>query len=821
MKHTYGGLAAVMLLVTFNLFYYNTVAQKTTSTYSLSGKVTDNLGVPLQGASIYVPDLRRGTIADAEGKFVITGLPAGNYYVEASFAGYKTQVLPLNFDKSLQVDFKLEISVTEDKEIVITGVSQATTLKRNPLPVVNVSRQLIQQSLTTNIINVIASVPGVAAVTTGPNVAKPFIRGLGFNRVVTLFDGIRLEGQQWGDEHGVEIDENTVDRAEVVKGPASLLYGSDALAGVVNLFPAQVLPSDKGKGNVALEYQTNNNQLEGTVNLAKNTGPFSWSLVGTQKIAADYQNKVDGRVYNTGFNQSSLFFQSTLNKSWGFSRIGASFLNLLQEIPDGNRDSASRKFLKPVSDDDEFEIVSKKELRSYKISPVHQLVRHITLYNSTSLRAGSGRVLAGIGWQKNIRKEFESVEEQEAELSLGLSTLTYDVKYLSGRLGDIRLTGGVNGLLQNNRITGGEEFLIPEFRQFDLGPFLFARYNREKLQIDGGIRMDFRHVNADALYVKEVDGEEVPVTGIDTVGAERLFANYSNNFTGLSGSIGFSYRVDEKWNLKLNVARGFRAPNIPEITSNGIHAGSRIYQLGNSNLKPEFSFQQDLGVTYSAEHVTIGADIFNNQIQNYIFNTKLVNAAGEDTVVVPGYETFRYTASRAHLWGGEFLIDLHPHPLDWLHFENSFSFILARNLGTKTHGVNAEEKYLPFIPPLHGKSELRASFREWKQLENIFIKLQLELFAAQNRFYAMNATESRTAGYQLLNFGVGAGIINKKGVTVLNLSLLCNNVLNAAYQSHLSRLKYFEEYPDHPGGRYGIYGMGRNVSLKLSVPFNI
>ena len=820
MKLFYRAHVAIAMAIVLNILSNNVAAQKSANSHALSGIVSDLTGNPLPGASVYIPDLRRGSVAGDDGKYLISDLPEGNYYVEASFSGYKTKVVSLQLNKSLQVNFRLEVSVTEEKEIVITGLSQATTLKRNPLPIVSVPRQLLQQSLSTNIINVIANVPGVSAVTTGPNVAKPFIRGLGFNRVVTLFDGIRLEGQQWGDEHGVEIDENTVDRAEVIKGPSSLLYGSDALAGIVNLFPERIMPSENGRGAVSVEYQTNNNLMEGSVNLARGTGPFNWSFVGTQKMAADYRNRIDGRVYNTGFQQSSVFYQSTLNKSWGYSRMGASYLSLLQEIPDGKRDSATRKFLKPVTDDD-YEIATPRELRSYRIAPVHQLVQHFTVYNNTRVRAGSGRLATVIGWQHNGRKEFESLETNDPELSLGLSTLTYDMKYLSGKIGNLHITGGVNGLLQHNKITGGSEFLIPEYRQFDVGPLLFGRISLDKVEIDGGIRFDSRHIRSDALYVQESGGETTPVTGVDTVGAERIFAPFNHTFGGLSGSVGLSYRLSEKWNLKFNMARGFRAPNITELTANGIHAGSRMYQLGNEALKPEFSFQQDVGVTYNSKHLTITSEFFNNHIQNYIFNSRVFASSGGDSVIVPGYETFKYIAARAHLWGGEFLIDVHPHPLDWLHFENSLSFIFARNTGSAGHIISSDEKYLPFIPPVQGRSELRANFAEWHGLKNVFIKLQMEVFAAQNRYYALNETESRTPGYQLVNFGSGADIMGKKGKKLFHLSVLCNNILNTAYQSHLSRLKYFEEYPNDPRGHHGIYGMGRNVSIKVSVPFDI
>ena len=218
--------------------------------------------------------------------------------------------------------------------------------------------------------------------------------------------------------------------------------------------------------------------------------------------------------------------------------------------------------------------------------------------------------------------------------------------------------------------------------------------------------------------------------------------------------------------------------------------------------------------------MTISADLFNNDIQNYIYNQKLSNADGTDSVIVPGNETFKYVAAKANLFGGEFTVDIHPHPLDWLHFENSLSVVYGSNKGVNGK-ISSKAKYLPFIPPLHTLSELRGNFKNIdKHFSNAYIKLQLEIYATQNRVYLENNTETQTPGYQLLNMGMGTDVSNKKGNVIFNVSLACNNILDVAYQSHLNRLKYFEEYPGNFTGRNGIYNMGRNISVKVNVPLN-
>ncbi len=200
-----------------------------------------------------------------------------------------------------------------------------------------------------------------------------------------------------------------------------------------------------------------------------------------------------------------------------------------------------------------------------------------------------------------------------------------------------------------------------------------------------------------------------------------------------------------------------------------------------------------LALTFNSTHVTVSADVFNNNIQNYIYNEKLLNAAGQDSIIVPGNQTFKFVAARAQLYGGELSVDVHPHPWDWLHFENSLSVVYGLNKGVPGEGkISDSAKYLPFIPPLHTISELRANLKKAGNVfANAFVKVQFEVYAAQNRVYLQNNTETPTAGYQLFNAGFGTDVLNKKGKAMFNISFLGNNLFNVAYQSGLNRLKIF------------------------------
>lgn len=801
-------------------------AQKSTARFTLSGKIITENNEPLAGASIYISDLKKGTIADSHGNYLLKNIPTGTYLVEVKFIGFKTMLEHIYFDENKTADFSMVISITEENEIVITGTSKATSLKRNPIPIISINKQYLQTNLSTNIIDAISKVPGLNAVTTGPNVSKPFIRGLGFNRILTLYDGIRQEGQQWGNEHGIEVDQNIVDKIEVIKGPASLIYGSDAIAGVINLLPAKSPPSGTIAGTINSEYQTNNGLYNNSAGIAGKENGISWGAIASHKMATNYRNKYDGRVFNTSFKEFNLSGNLEVSKAWGYNRTGVTLFDNLQEIPDGKRDSASRKFEKLISEDqDEWAIVPARELRSYKISDVHQRVQHYRIYNSSSFIIGGDRLAVNLGFQRSLRREFEDPESSAPALFLELNSWTYDAKYYFHDSKGVSITAGLNGMFQDNKVEKGHEFIIPSYQQFDIGPFVYAKKSLGPLEIAGGLRYDVRNFRNNDLYVDEdpQTGLEKPVYGIDTVGAEQLFTANNQTFNGPSGSLGVSYRFNKQWSAKANIGRGYRAPNVSEISSNGVHAGAKIYQLGNRHFKPEFNLQQDIGVTFNSEHVTVNADLFNNDIQNYIYNEKVLNVDGGDSIIVPGNQTFQYVASRANLKGGELVVDIHPHPLDWLHFENALSVVYGINKGTKNGPkLSDDARYLPFIPPLHTRSELRGNFdRVGKNMKNAFIKVQFEMYAKQDRAFLENDTETPTKGYQLMHAGIGTDVVNRKGDILFNITFFGSNLLDVAYQSHLNRLKYFEDYPGNFTGRNGIYNMGRNFSVKVNVPLRI
>lgn len=798
---------------------------------SLSGTVKNNLThEPLVGAVIYFPDFKTGAVSGTDGNYTVNNLPRTKTLVQIKMLGYKTIVKPIDLKETEQLDIEMEESVVEEEEIVVSGTSHATEIKRSPIPMVSIDQKYLNQNASSNIIDAMVKIPGVNAVSTGPNISKPYIRGLGFNRILTLFDGVRQDGQQWGDEHGIEVDQYLIDRIEVIKGPASLIYGSDALAGVVNLLPANTLPDGLIKGQVLGNYQTNNNQISSSLALAGNQKGFVWGFRVSQKQASNYQNKYDGRVYGTKYKENNLNAYLGFNKSWGYSHLNFTLYDNNQEVPDGSRDSLTRKFTKQITEDDTLRpIVSDEDLSSYKIADIRQSVQHYRVYSSSNIYFGKSKLSLKFGFQQSKRREFGHPQHVSIPaLSLVLNTYSYDIKYSLPIVMGWETMLGLNGMYQQNKSIDATEFVIPDYNSFDIGPFIFTKKTFGKLDVTVGARYDSRIFRNDAMYTTIN-----PQTGFDMLSQKndsdtnvvKQFDSYQHTFSGFSGSIGMSYNFSEHLGLKFNVARGYRSPNIAEISAKGVHPGTGFQQLGDANFKPEFSLQEDLGLFFETEHISGSVEVFHNLIDNYIYNEKLVSTFGGDSIFSEGgndYQVFKFRQTKAQLYGGEFSFDIHPHPLDWLHFENTASLVYATNLGGHGATITDSTKYLPFIPPFHTNSELRADIKKkFACFSSTFIKFGLQYYAPQNRAFLAYNTETKTPGYTLLDAGFGTDIVNKKNLTLFSISVMVNNLTDVAYQSNMSRLKYFESYPNNNTGRSGIYNMGRNISFKLVIPINI
>ena len=690
-------------------------------------------------------------------------------------------------------------------EVKVTGVTGITKLKHSTTPVSIISPQVLRSTASANIIDAIAHQPGISQLTTGGSISKPIIRGLGYNRVIVISEGVRQEGQQWGDEHGVEVEGSSVGSVEILKGPASLMYGSDAMAGVVILHPQPTLPDGRMLINFGTEYQTNNGLFDYNLSMAGNHKGFVWDARYSDKIAHAYKNKYDGYVPGSQFGERAGRLMLGINKSWGHSRLTATAYHLTPGIIEGERDEETGQLECATSN-----------VKTYSKALPFQKVKHYKAVWDNSLNFAAGNLKAIIGYQQNRRQEFEESAD-ECELYFKLHTLTYDLRYTTHEFGGWKLSTGIGGMSQQSG-NHGEEYLIPDYRLFDFGIYTTATKSLgTHWTLNGGLRYDHRQMHGDAL---EEDGQ-------------MRFTDFSRHFNGLTGSAGAVCNINRHFNLRFNLARGFRTPNMSELASNGVHEGSIRYEQGDHNLKAEYSLQADLGLDFTSRYVSAQLALFANRIDNYIFTHRLPYE------IQPGYLTYAYTQGDARLLGFEAGVDF--HPIHSVHFANTLSYVDAQQMH-----MPASTKYLPYTPAPRWTSELKWELfhhshstigkRQCSMFDaadnaqcsmfnaqcftfnNLYIAARVDCYFRQSHIYRADDTETVTPGYALLSLSAGTDI-QVKGKKVAEFYLTAENLLNKAYQDHLSRLKYAEE--NIVTGRRGVYNMGRNITLKLIVPINI
>ena len=656
-------------------------------------------------------------------------------------------------------------------EVLVTSFVGNQQVKQSPAPVSIISARQLEVQPSSNLIDAIAHQPGISQVTTGSGISKPVIRGLGFNRVLVVDDGVRQEGQQWGDEHGVEIDQHTVHSVEIVKGPASLRYGSDAMAGAIVLRSAPVLLDGEMKAQLSSGYQTNNGLWDYSLNMQGNQGGFVWNTLYSGKLAHDYRNRYDGYVHGSRYREQSLSQMLGLNKRWGYSHLTLIYYHLTPGIVEGEEEGD----------------------KSYGKALPFQQIHHYKAVLDNSIRLGDGALKAILGYQLNHRQEFENSPD-ECGLNLALHTMTYDVHYDWAQMMGWQFSVGMNGMYQQSE-NQGVEFLIPDYQLFDYGVFAMASKQVGKMNFSGGVRYDWRHLHSLALMD---DGQ-------------LRFKDFGRDFHGFSGCLGMTYEIANGLNAKLNLSHGFRAPNISELGANGVHEGAQLYQKGNTKLKPENSWQLDFGMDYSSSVVYAQVALFANRIGNYIFSERMADEDG-NPMYLDDMPVYQYTSGDARIVGGEVSVDVHPMPR--LHIGNSFAYVNSVQL----HQPH-EAKYLPFTPAPRWNADVKYEFVcGGRTFDNLFVKMAMECNLRQNHFYAVNQTESATPSYTLFHLYAGTDVCHRDN-RLFSIYLLGENLFDRAYQNHLSRLKNLGLNP--MTGRQGVYNMGRNFSVRFVIPIGL
>ncbi len=732
MKHFFSILCIGLSLVTY-------------SQNILSGKITSINNEPLTGVDIYAPNLHKGTITNKDGNYIFKNLPNNSITIVFAFIGYKSVSKTIELNKeNTNLDIVLKESVFQMDEIIVSTPFNKLQ-SENVMKVEHKTIQQLQRQGAITLIEGLSKIAGISQVSTGVSIGKPVIRGLSGNRVLVYAQGVRLDNQQFGDEHGLGLNDAGVESVEVIKGPASLLYGSDALGGVIYFNPERFTYSNSVTSSISQRYFTNTQGTNTTFNFKASAEKLKFLTSLAYISHLDYKTPNDSRVTNTRFNEydvktglqySNNQFSSTLRYNYNLLNLGINEEGIEEQSTHRNPD------------------FPKQRVHNHILS----LHNHIFFKNSS--------LDVDIGYLFNDRSEFE--DSNQASLRMLLNTLNYNIKYHLSEFKNIESIIGIQGMHQTNT-NKAEKLLIPDATTNDIGIFGTANYDWKKNSIQAGLRFDNRNINTKKYGI---------------FGDINFIEVLNKSFTSFTASAGYKTDILKKTILRVNVATGFRAPNLAELTSNGVHEGTNRYEIGNANLKNEQNYQLDVALEYNNEHIEFFANGFYNSINDYIF----ISPTEE---VIDNTNVFKYLQDNANLYGGEFGFHLHPHPLDWLHFESSFETVI----GKQKNGT-----YLPLIPANKLSTTLRTEFALKNWLKNGYASLKLENVFNQNN---VSSFETNTKGYNLLHFSLGGNIKFNKIKFKLNLNV--HNLFDTTYISHLSRLK-----------RDGIQNIGRTIMLGVN-----
>lgn len=714
----------------------------------ISGTVTDAQNLPIPSVSVYAPDLHKSTITDSNGYYEIKSIPTGKLKISFSYVGFTSQnkIIAIT-DNETQLNVLLEETHFEMDEVVVsTGFNKLQS--QNVMKVEHETIGSLQQKGTTTLVEGLATIPGVAQVSTGTSIGKPVIRGLTGNRVLVYSQGVRIENQQFGDEHGLGLNSAGVESVEVIKGPASLLYGSDAMGGVLYFNPEKFADSHSFKGDFSQRFFSNTLGSSSSLGLKTSTDNWKFLVRGTYDTHSDYKTGGNERVTNTRYNEKDFKTAIGYSNSAFSSVLRYNYNELDLGIPEDGIGAQSE---------------SKTTL-----FPRQGVSNHLLSLNNNFFFTNS-KLEANMGYIANDRSEFE--DSNTAGLRMQLKTFNYDVKYHLPVYGNFESIIGVQGMHQTNTNLG-EEYLIPDAKTNDIGFFGTTNYQWKSNVIQAGLRYDNRKINSEAQGV---------------LGEEGSFVALDKSFDSFNASLGYKTDLLQNLTMRINLASGFRAPNLAELTSNGVHEGTNRYEIGNANLETEQNVQTDLNLEYKNTHFEFFVNGFYNHINNYIYTSP----TGE---LLENNAVFEYIQNDAKLYGGEIGLHFHPHPLDWLHFESSFENVT----GEKNNG-----DYLPLIPANNWNNTIRTEFNFKNWLEKGFATLSVSKTFEQSN---VSGFETHSDGYTLVNLGFGGTI--PLGKNTFDVHLNFNNMFNETYIAHLSRLK-----------TDGIANIGRNVSLGVEFKF--
>ena len=775
---------------------------------TISGIVLDEEKVPLEGATIRLTPGNHISIADRNGFFEFTAPALRQYALYVSYIGYAAKVVDIYPESEGRiVQIHLQPLVEQLNEVVVQTDQIDIRKKEESLSIQTVGDSFIRQNLGGSLMKSLERLPGVSTIGIGSGQSKPLIRGLGFNRVVVINNGVKHEGQQWGADHGLEIDQFSVHQAEVIMGAASFMYGSDAIGGAINIKSAPVPEPESFGGSIDLVGKTNNNLYGASINLYGRKQTFFFNTRITHQDYGDYQVPTD-RVYVYDFavdlheqhlrNSAGKEFNTHFDFGLVHEKIKSIFY--LSNISSSSGFFANAHGLEPRRVDSDLHDKSNRDI----LYP-RQEVNHFKIINSSEFYFSKDYMLkTEIGYQHNFRQEFSQyvnhgymppVYPEESTIPSDLER-EFDKHVFTANIRGYRWFGkhsirvGLNGEHQDNTI-GGWGFLVPSFRQTTVGAFVYDKFQlNNALLLHGALRYDFGTISM-FRYEDWFASETVTDGKMESSYIERA-GNQSRKFNSLVWSAGLNYNKG-KLGLKANIGKSFRMPIAKELGANGVNYHYFSYERGDINLDPEQSYQVDLGLNWTQPQWSASISPFYNYFPNYIY---LNPTSQHDYLYGAGNQVFEYTQSKVLRYGSE--IQAKWEFYKGLSLELLGEYVYARQISGDKEGYT-----LPFSPPASALLSLTWSPALSERLHDTFFSIDCRLTAKQNNIVP---PERKTPGYQVIDLRAGTRISLYDTPIAVNLQV--QNLLNTRYMNHTSFYRLI-----------GLPEPGRNVILSIKIPF--
>ncbi|MBU2996322.1 TonB-dependent receptor [Cellulophaga baltica] len=754
--------------------------------------LTPAVGATIVGENLY-------TFSSDTGAFTINNLSKAKYTFTISHIGCEPKTISVAVGPNMK---ELNVYLSEDatvlEEVKVNAKTSEREVMETPIVTQTVSKEFLDQNRENTLMQTLSKVAGVSTINIGSGQSKPVIRGLGFNRVAVVQNGIKHEAQQWGNDHGLEIDQHGIENIQIIKGPASLLYGSDAIAGVVDIQPNKIPQPNSFAGEVNIIGESNNDLLGVSAGVTTRKdkwfyrGRLTYRDYGDYKVPTDqinYENYVfelhENNLRNTAGNEADA------SLGIGFISDGIKTETVFSNVNAKNGFFANAHGLEVRSSSIDYDS-SNRDIDL----PYHK-VNHFKITNNTAIKIGDHNLQIDLGYQNNNREEhsepvphgYMPTPSNTKERSFIKNTYSLNFRDAFKPTDQHDIVVGLNTEYQNNNI-GGWGFLIPEYNRFTVGVFAYDQFEvNSNFHVLAGFRYDVGSVATKAYF----DWYQSTVNN-DDGSTSYIYLQRSQdktlNFGSLSTSLGLSY-IKNKTSYKVNIGRSFRMPLANELASDGVNYHMYRYEQGNIDLDPEISYQLDLAVDHTKKSFSIGVSPFINIFQNYIYLNPTSNY----------YETiqiYEYTQAKVFRIGGEF--NTSTTILKKFQIDASVEYVYSRQTSGAKEGFT-----LPFSPPLSSLLSAKYQFNKLLFFNNPQFIADYRITAAQEEIVP---PEEKTDGYQVLNMSFLTEIDVFTNNLPLEMRIKLNNVFDTKYFNHTS----FYRLIDVPEA-------GRNISLSITIPF--